>query len=351
MIKVIKRYAVVGSLIVACFFSAFISLSNGLFVTAHAKMLIQKETQYAYSNEAIVTIRTTNPISYKEINSLFADVKTCNVYLENMRIYFDQIDSVYIPDVLLLQNEKLSYPTTKEISKLPKGKIIAASTTVSEHEKLSIHGQIFSVFNRMDSEEFPFVTGMFIINADDYFNAFPEVLNNTNEIRLRISSNNEDVYIPYAQIKINLNKVLPGASISSSDVITNDSLLRGSVAQNTLISIGLFGFALINTIIISYYWVIVRRREIAIRKAFGASNDSVIFMMSRELFQLIGLSALLAFIVQFVLSFNQRNMIDFQNAIAVCGLLILAIAMSVFISMIVPVRYILKIQPAEGVRL
>jgi len=351
LIKVIKRYSVVGLLIVACFFSAFISLSNGLIVTAKAKMLIQKENQYTYCNEAIVTLRTANSISYDDLKNLFADVDTCNIYLENMQIYFDQIDSVYIPDVILLQNENLSYPTTKELRELPKGSIIVASSTVGAHEDLSIHGKWFSVFDQMDSVEFPFVAGKFIINADDYFSAFPDALNNTNEIRLRISSNEKDVYIPYSQIQSTLDNAIPKSLISCSDVITSDSLLRGSVAQNTLISISLFGFALINTIIISYYWVTVRRREIAIRKAFGASNESVILMMSRELFQLIGISALLAFIVELVLSLNQRNILDLPNAIAVCTILMLAITMSVFISMIVPVRFILEIQPSEGVKL
>lgn len=351
MLKILKRYSVVGTLIVLCFFSAFLALCNGLLSVFQASNLLQKENQYAYTNEVQATIRTANAISSTTLLELMKDVSTCNVYLENMNIYFDQIDSVYRPSILLCQNETISLPTTRPVSDLPMGYIIAPSSNVMGNTELSIHGNTFSIYEVMDTEEYPFITGLFVVNGSDYFEAFPEALDETNTIILRIASNKSDVYSAYSSIKASLATLIPEASISSSDIVFTNSVFQSVLSQENIISFGLFLFALMNTIIISYYWVVVRRREIAIRKAFGASNFSVIGMMAGELLKLIGFSAVIALVVQTLVWMVQGNGIGAQNSILILVTLLLAITVAVIIGMIIPVRYILQIQPSEGVKL
>lgn len=137
VLKIFKRYSVVGTLIVLCFFSAFIALCNGLLSTVQASNLIQKENQYAYSNEVEATIRTAEEIIPDTLFQLMSNVNTCNIYIENMEIYFEQIDGVYRPDILLQQNEILSLPTSKTVSAIPAGSIIAASSNVVGREELN----------------------------------------------------------------------------------------------------------------------------------------------------------------------------------------------------------------------
>ena len=351
MLKILKRYSVVGVLIILCFFSAFIALCDGLLSTVQASKLIQKENQYAYGNELQATIRTAKAISPKTLLKLMNSVNTCNIYLENMEIYFDQIDRVYRPDIILQQNEILSLPTTKNVSNLPAGFLIASTSNADGQDELSIHGKTFSIFDKMDAEEFPFITGTFVINAADYFEVFPEALSDKKEITLRIASSENDVYSAYSQIQKNMQKLLPEAKIYNSDIVSTNSVFQSILSQENLISLGLFLFALINAIIISYYWVVVRRREIAIRKAFGASNFSVISLMAGELLKLIGLSAALALAVQVLVWTVQGNNIGIQGSIFMIVILLLSITIAVIVAMIVPVRYILKIQPSEGVKL
>lgn len=351
MLKILKRYSIVGTLIVLCFFSAFIALCNGLLSTIQASTLIFKENDYAYSNEVQVTIRTSEKITPDILFKLMDNVDVCNIYIKNMEIYFEQIDSVYKPDILLKQNEVLSIPTNKPISVIPTGSIIAPSANIDSKEQLSIHGKVFSIYDKMNTNEFPFITGLFILNAKDYFDAFPEALNNTNEISLRIASNKDDVYSAYSQIKTNTQMLLPDSKIYNSDITYTNSIFQSVISQENLISIGLFLFALINTIIISYYWVIVRRHEIAIRKAFGASNFSIIKLITIELLQLIGFSAALALACQILIWKIQGNNISMQISIIMVVVLLLSITIAIIISMIVPVYHILQIQPSEGVKL
>lgn len=351
VLKILKRNSVVGALIILCFFSAFIALCNGLLSTVQASSLIQKENQYAYGNAVQATIRTAEVITPDTLIELMNSISTCNIYLENMEIYFDQIDSVYRPDIVLKQNEALSLPTVKAVSKLPAGNLIAASSNVAGYNKLTIHGKTFIVFDRMDTGQYPFAAGLFVMNAGDYFEAFPDILNDTNEITLRIASNKDDVYSAYSLIQKNLQTLLPEAKIYNSDIVSADSIFQTILSQENLISVGLFLFALMNTIIISYYWVVVRRHEIAIRKAFGANNFALIGLMAGELLKLIGLSAVLALLVQALIWSIQGNRFDLQGSIIMAVVLLLAISIAVIIAMIVPVHFILQIQPSEGVKL
>ncbi|MDY4095728.1 MAG: FtsX-like permease family protein [Lachnospiraceae bacterium] len=350
MLKILKRYSIVGVLIVLCFFSAFIALCNGLLSTIQASNLIQKENQYAYSNEVQATIRITGEITLDMLVQLMNNVNTCNIYVENMEIYFEQIDSIYRPDILLQQNEILSLPTSKTVSAIPAGYIIAASSNVVGKEELSIHGKTFSIYDQMNTDEFPFITGLFVLNAKDYFEAFSEVLRDMKEITLRIASSKDDVHSAYSQIQTNTQALLPEAKIYNSNLVSTGSIYQGMLSQENVISIGLFLFALINTIIISYYWVVVRRQEIAIRKAFGANDFSVISLMTGELLKLIGLSAFFALAVQGLVWAVQGNSMDIQDSIVVITVLLLSITVAVIIAMIVPVHYILQIQPSEGVK-
>ena len=311
MVKLIKRYSIVGILIIMCFFSAFIALCNGLLSTIQASSLIQKENEYAYNNAVQATIRMPTDISYEILLNLMNSVTTCNIYLENMGIYFEQIDSVYRPDILLNQTENLSLPTIKPVSKLPSGSIIAADSNVIGYDELSIHGNTFSIFEKLNTQEFPFVNGLFVINASDYFKVFPDALKGLNEINLLITSNENDVYSAYAKIKENIQTFLPEAKIYNADVISTYNIFQGMLSQKNLISVGLFLFALINTAIISYYWVVVRKREIAIRKAFGASNIFIIKLMGCELLKLIGFSAAIALIVQ-IYGFHKEMLLVYR---------------------------------------
>lgn len=77
--------------------------------------------------------------------------------------------------------------------------------------------------------------------------------------------------------------VLPDSNVFSSDVkTTQKNVFSGSMNVENIYFVGLFLFALINTVVISYYWVVVRKREIAIRKAFGANDSRIIGLMMGE---------------------------------------------------------------------
>lgn len=354
MIKIFKRYAGVSTMILLCFFSAFLALCNGLMSTAKASDLIKTENRYAYLEELKMSIRAAESITAEEILRIAEGAEKCNIYLDTamdsaMVVYFDEISGIYSPDVVLKQNEPLSLPPPGDVSVISDNGIV--TSTLISGDYLTVHGNKIRIIEKTDHEKYPFTANSFTLNGADYFAAFPDALNDKNEIALRILSNRSDVAEAYSHIKDRVTEVLPGAVVYGNKINSQADVFQAAVTMENMISIGLFLFALINTVIISYYWVIVRRREIAIRKAFGASNFRVIKLMTGELLKLIGAAALFALAVQAVVWMicdDEFSLAD--SGISVVGLLI-AVTAAVIVTMIVPVRFILNIQPSEGVKL
>ncbi|MCM1167105.1 MAG: ABC transporter permease [Lachnospiraceae bacterium] len=349
--KLFKRYSVVSVMILLCFFSAFSALCSGLLAVSEANENARIQKEYAYSSETAVYIRSPKSLSFDDLSRLVSSVKSGNIYLDDMMIWFNEIDGAFIPNLLLKQNEPLSLPPAvrgkTEINFIPENGIIC-STKIGDFDTLSVLGKTFSIAEKIDAEKYPFVN-TFTLNAKDYFAAFPDALGDGKSIALTVNSNKIDTSEIYSEIKNNAAKILPNAEIYGTKRESKDTVLQSSESVTNVIAAGLFLFALINTVTISYYWVNVRRREIAIRKAFGASDFRVMGKMTAELLTLIGTAAVPALITQFAIRGNSGKINFSDLAILAAGMLI-GITLATVISMIVPMRVILGIKPSEGVR-
>lgn len=351
MFKMLKRYSAVGILVFLCFFSAFLALCNGLLSTSKTSSLIRERNQYAYNNELRVFIHSPESISSDTLFQLVDSVEQSNIYIEDMRIYFDEVEGLFKPKVILKQNESLSLPIDKNADALPKNSIIISSNITGELNALNVHGETLRIYDKIDVEKYPYATGIIDINAKEYFHVFPDALDGITDVSLIIAANNVNVYSIYEQIQKNSEDLSSNLNIFCSEVKTTQDIFTGALTSENLLSIGLFLFALINTLIISYYWVVVRRHEIAIRKAFGASNIKIIKLMMAELAQIISLSAVAAVLIQCIIWGLQDNSIGLYDSMFLMIGLLHSISIASFVVMIVPVRIILNIQPSEGVKL
>lgn len=109
-------------------------------------------------------------------------------------------------------------------------------------------------------------------------------------------------------------------------------------------------FAVINVTIVSYYWINVRKRELAIRKAFGQTNMEIILMLIKEFFLIIGIAAIIAALVQITIQICRGTMQFGLDSVRMMFMYLGMVFIASIISGILPVKYILKIHPAEGVK-
>ena len=148
-----------------------------------------------------------------------------------------------------------------------------------------------------------------------------------------------------------IQKKYPNSYISYDEIERNSTIFSGLFSGKTILGLLLYLFALLNVMIISFYWVNVRKREVAIRKAYGATNQEIIVLLLKEMLIIITISAVIAFLIQMLIQVIMRNGVMFSDWIMISLFYLGMVIMAALVSILIPMRYILKIQPAEGVKL
>lgn len=311
---------------------------------------MKKEIKYGYQNEVRMYIESVEDMDMQEILDLNYQIDDCNVYIDNLCFYFDECEDVFCPEVLLCQNEKLPYPTKKGSSKISKDEILIPSNIVLDGNEVSIHGCRFRICDEIDVVQFEGLQDYFVLRAEDYFRAFEEE-KKAKTMQLKICSNKVDVYGTYNELKEIIQEIYPNSHIYHDDIERNMSIFSGLFSGKTILGLLLYLFASINVMIISFYWVNVRKREVAIRKAYGATNREIIVLLLKEMLFIITISAFIAFLTQMLIQFIKGNGVILSNWVMISLFYLMMIIIAAFISILIPIRYVLRIQPAEGVKL
>lgn len=152
---------------------------------------------------------------------------------------------------------------------------------------------------------------------------------------------------------ISLTSVLIGIS-SINSVMSSLSEMDSETPiyltmQNTGLSLALaiYVFSIANCLVVTNYWIITKRRDMAIRKAFGWSDRQLIYMIISEMAGTLAISlvisaGLLAMLKNWNTAIFSLELTPFF-ILGTCGLLLFTLLVSVLI----PVIHILKIRPAE----
>lgn len=154
---------------------------------------------------------------------------------------------------------------------------------------------------------------------------------------------------------ISIMSVLIGIS-AIDDILTSLAKTEQDIPilntmQNTGISLALsiYLFSIVNCLVVTNYWIITKRRDMAIHKAFGWSNYNLICEVISEMAEILLVSLIVGFTLIQVFSRITNGIIDIHiTPFFLCGTLLLLI-FTLMISVIIPVVRIMKIQPAEVV--
>lgn len=351
MFKLFKRYPIVTILIFLCFLSAFLALFNGADLIAKAEESVLKEIQYGYSNEVIMMVETEKDLDLLDFLRFEQSVDKCNVYLENLGFYCDEGTGFYLPQVVLFSNEPIPYPTLGKSRYVSKGTIWITDSEKAVNGKVYFHsGKVFlEVADVIDSAECEGLAATYVLNAEDYLKIFDEA-RYSNCISLRIGSNRVDVYETYANLKNAIEECFPQVYIYYLEPQRNTSVSSAFFSMEGILSALITAFAWINVAIISYYWVSIRRKEISVRKAYGATNFEIVRLLLSEALRLIGLSSFLALSIQLLIRFAEGESVSLVELVTVSGIYLAVIAASSIVSILIPLWFVNKIQPAKGVR-
>ena len=155
---------------------------------------------------------------------------------------------------------------------------------------------------------------------------------------------------------ISIMSVLVGIS-AINDILTSlaeadQEIPIFNTMQNTGISLALsiYLFSIVNCLVVTNYWIITKRRDMAIRKAFGWSNYNLICAVVSEMAEILLVNRY-TYRVSFnrgVFTHDRGYYIHSYNTFFLCGTLLLLL-FTLVISVIIPVIRILKIHPAEAI--
>ena len=153
--------------------------------------------------------------------------------------------------------------------------------------------------------------------------------------------------ISFASVLIGISSI-NSVMVSLSDMDT-DSVPVYSVMENTGMSLALelYIFSIANCLVITNYWVITKHREMAIRKAFGWSNQQLMFLVISEMNKTLCVSMLLSALLLTIIEIFGANLFSLHLTPFFILSLAAMLVLTLLIASIIPILRILKIKPAE----
>lgn len=346
---VYKRYLSVTIMVFACFISSFITLFEGMSTIVQAHKKADDMYLYGYHKSMCMYINSAYEFKSEDLLKLKNLIKNCNVILENMYFYFDGDDDVlFNPVILIAQNEVLPIPTENEIKELPDDCIVIPKSVEVSGDTLYIHGNPLRIAGIIDDSEHYSDEMRYTLNGETYFANYVDTFDGNNFV-LRVSSNEHDPYEQCVGIESFLKNISPHFQVEYSEKNYDKNLFSYADDDSVLISGLLYLFALINAAIVSFYRVTVRKKEIGIRKAFGATNIRICGKMFAEFIAIIGTAAIISFVIGAFMHITKNGIGSISDYFYISIGYFAFILIAAFISLIIPLKKIINTEPVEGV--
>lgn len=347
--KLISIFFIASQLVM--FYSVFGALS--IYNKAYAKEQDRINSLYKNSIEMEVTTGNANDMFTYIANG----VETGNLLISGkLSLAFAQIGRNTKCEVIVKGNEAFPYqmisghiPGTVESDK---GKRLIAVGRYKYKDAYESGGVMYVT---IENEEYE-VCGIIGSNDSDYWD-YTMVLNmacmgenvlekikSKGTYTIQLSSNLENIDNSYSNVYGNIKSVDNSSQISSKRInsIGNGEMLKNLSSEGMKTNIIVYIFCILNCLLISEFWLLQRRKEIAIKKIYGLSNIRIIADMAANILFMC-LAALFIFIVSagFINSVMTRtNIID----IDLTGIIVMFVAIIIILAffMVYPIIKILR---------
>lgn len=264
-------------------------------------------------------------------------------------------------EVIIKNNEEMPYPMIsgrlpggengdvgKRLVAVGRGKLQYAyeengrKYITIESESYEIVGVIGS--ERSDYWDYKLVFNMSCIGENVY-----ETLVRTGSYTLELASNKEDLEKAYTEVYNNIKSVEGSAVIESKkmnslgDNYVAKSLETESMKTNVLVYI----FCIFNCMLMSEFWIIQRRKEIAVRKVCGMSDKQILLEMAGNMLSLCAVALVLFLVGSVCINLlTGTEIIIIMRPITVLGVA-LAMILIISLSMGYPIYKIMRMEPVR----
>lgn len=363
MIKKIFRYKLV---------SIYFILSQLIVLTAIFGVLQIYNKAYAKEQDrlnALANNRIELDMTTTQYSNIFKNsdngIEQGNIVAEgNIATEFAQSGNKTKCEVLLAINEELPYPLVQGHIPGTDSEDIGKNVVALGRDKYKYaYEKDGNKYVTLDGEDYQVVGVIGSENSDywDYrivFNINCMAQNTINNIIkaqqyvVTIYSNFYNMSNSYETFSKNILKqdnmcnIVAYQKQSTGESTINTTLSRANIKTNIMVYI----FCLFNCIIISMFWLIQRKKELAIKKVFGYSNVKILVEMATEISALMVVSLVLFIILYGI--YELYNYLSSGTVIQWSGTSIIAVLVLFFITLIITMLYpIVEIFNKESSRL
>lgn len=179
-----------------------------------------------------------------------------------------------------------------------------------------------------------------VLNINCISDGLKKSICSKDEYTILLSSNLENLTDSYQKVYENIMNtdnmcVITANKLNSKGESTVSNTLQ---RENFKINAMVYIFCLINSVIISMFWIIQRRKELAIRKTFGMSTVRIIAGMAKDMLILM-LIAFILFIIGYgilqIMAFKNTGMIEKWDWTSVFGVGVMSLV-TLLVSLIYP---------------
>lgn len=193
-----------------------------------------------------------------------------------------------------------------------------------------------------------------VLNIDCMSDSLKQSFSSLSNISLTVYSNKEDIMEIYNKVYsnvVNVDNTCNIVSYSKKDTgesTVSETLQKENIKTNVMV----YTFCLINSIIISIFWTVQRKKELAIKRVFGFSNIRMIADIAVNLLLLMIITVIMYFVGYVLYSFIRYSTIQGMGLWSV-KLILLAVGLfliTLVIAMIYPVVDIYRGQAYDKIR-
>ena len=216
---------------------------------------------------------------------------------------------------------------------------------------VTLDHQEYEVVGVIGSEKSDYWDYKIVFNINCISESTRKKLNSFQNQVITLSSNSNDLSgsyeIIYNNIKVadSISNIVPYKKNSTGDNTISNTLNKENIKLNNMV----YFFCLLNCIILSVFWIVQRKKELAIKKTFGYSNIMLMAEIASNIISMMIIS-FFAFMILYgvyrMLYGGKEGLIIVWNTFSIVSIIAVT-AVTVVITMIYPICKICYEDPAK----
>ncbi|ADY22259.1 ABC transporter permease [Bacillus paranthracis] len=308
---------------------------------------------YYYS----VQLTNMGEFNFKQFQTLVeSDFKNASVITNDIRTTIPGIGRVTMNGLL---NKNWSPPLLKgsQIEQHEENSVIVGKKIYKNTETIKLFNKEYTVKGVAGvNTEYEYNMKIYV-SLNDMPDEVKQVIQNEKTFQMIVRSNEnpkEEIETFIQHLKQN-NTDIKAKVISEKENYEKEKNTSKAVKELLSFPFRLFCIAFITSIIVSYYWIYTKKKNLSLRKALGASNVNLFIFIFSQLFLCAIAASTCAICIQWIFSTLSGNILEFTSYsislqsthIVMCVFLSLTIA---FILSVIPFVYVIKSEPAKALK-